>query len=85
MFMEFVRSLQLAAATSIADVGQLVAFMVVNTGQNWMDRNITPSVPGGYWPQTLVSAAIEAAGDISKFALHDMSAGHMQIPSGGTG
>jgi hypothetical protein len=85
MAMNFIKNLQIAAATSIADIGLLAAFMAVNTGNKWMQRNITPTVPGGPYAQMLVEAAIEAAADVSKFTLHDMTAGHMQAPIGGNG
>lgn len=81
--MNFIKNLQIAAATSIADIGLLAAFMAVNTGARWMQRNITPTVPGGTWVQMLVEAAVDAAGDVSKFTLHDMTAGHMQAPIAG--
>lgn len=80
MAMMFIKNLQLAAASSIADLGLLAAFMVVNTGSRWMQRNIVPTVPGGPWASMVVESAIDAAGDISKFVLHDMTAGHMQAP-----
>lgn len=74
--MDFIKNLQLAAATSIADVSLLGGFMVVEMGKRWLEMNVPPSIPGGYWPQTLAGSAIGAAADISKFVIYDLSTHH---------
>jgi hypothetical protein len=59
----------------MADIGLLAGFMVVNTGKNWIAANVSPVLPGGpgSWPQMLGSAAMDAAADLSKFVLFDLS------------
>lgn len=74
--MDFVRNLQLAAATSIADIGLLGGFIIVNIGKEWLERNVSPSIPGGPTVQMLGGAAIHAAADVSKFILYDLGSKH---------
>lgn len=74
--MDFVRNLQLAAATSIADLGMLAGFMVINVGRGWLAMNVTPQIPGGGYAQMIGGAAIDAAADISKFVIYDLSTHH---------
>lgn len=83
--MDFIRNLQLAAATSIADLGLLGGFMVVSIGKEWLDRNVVPSIPGGATVNMLGGSAINAAADLSKFILYDLATRHDGISAASVG
>lgn len=73
MIFDFIKNVQLAAATSIADLSLVAGFMLVNTGQEWVRRNVAPQIPGGpgSWSQMLGAAALDASADLSKFILYE--------------
>lgn len=87
MLFDFIKNVQLAAATSIADISLLAGFMLVNTGQVWVARNVAPQIPGGpgSWPQMIGAAALDAAADLSKFILYENGAKMATMASSAVG
>jgi len=70
------QKLNLAVSASVSDLFLIGGFSIINVGGAFLKQSITPSIPAGGWPRTIVLSSIDAAIDISKLILYDMSVKH---------
>lgn len=74
-FSDLYNKLNLAVSSSVTDVFLVAGIAGINYGRGIIKASLLPNVPAGM-ARNLADAGFDAAADISKFILYDLSIKH---------